>query len=426
MDTAFLRSITSWIISALVIFASLLQSDAIVWINRPSKPTIIVEGVNSTGVKLEWNFLLHSGDVVQSVFLQRQRRGNPPIDLASRHSNNAFTFLNSVFLKEYDAKLPNTLVLRDVNSNKEYFYSIIVNYVRNNIVQIPLEDQVEVIVYAPPRITKAPVLESEVSVGQKLTLTCNASGDPTPNIKWAKDGVPRSKFHVSGQKLNLANVQRKDIGSYRCTASNRYGVASSISMVTIHCPPGQCTVLEVGITITNVQWRQELAKPQTREYTMLKSNLSTDIASIYTTPNNADYQFYGMTAVKFRPGFVAVVQLKFHKNVASPLKPLQDDVSDGNLGPFEVSKQLDLNPKFRSTASTLKTTNDFETVPYSPSKTDQSAAVSPRKTWAPESPAKGRRVASTASNTCASIKSGVIAFVAGTTTLLAVIRAVFK
>lgn len=70
-----------------------------------------------------------------------------PIVLASRHSNNAFTFLNNVFLKEYDAKLPNTLVLRDVNNSKEYFYSIIVNYVRYNIVQIPLEDQVEVIVY---------------------------------------------------------------------------------------------------------------------------------------------------------------------------------------------------------------------------------------------------------------------------------------
>lgn len=53
-------------------------------------------------------------------------------------------------------------------------------------------------------------------------------------------------------------------------------------------------------------------------------------------------------------------------------------------------------------------------------------SVSPRKTWAPESPAKGRRVASTASNTCTSIKSGVVAFVAGTTTLLAVIRTVFK
>ena len=30
--------------------------------------------------------------------------------------------------------------------------------------------------------------------------------------------------------------------------------------------------------------------------------------------------------------------------------------------------------EFPITASTLKTTNDFETVPYSPSKTDQSAA----------------------------------------------------
>ena len=43
-------------------------------------------------------------------------------------------------------------------------------------------------------------------------------------------------------------------------------------------PPGQCTVLELGIIITNVQWRQELANPQTREYTMLKSNLSSDVS----------------------------------------------------------------------------------------------------------------------------------------------------
>ena len=43
-------------------------------------------------------------------------------------------------------------------------------------------------------------------------------------------------------------------------------------------PPGQCTVLEVGIIITNVQWRQELAHPQTHEYTMLKSNLSADVS----------------------------------------------------------------------------------------------------------------------------------------------------
>ena len=108
----------------------------------------MIEGVNSTGVKLEWNFLLHSGEVLQSVLLQRQAPGNPSkTTLASRISTTAFTFFNSEFPKEYEVKLPNTLILRDVNNNEEYVYSVIINYVHNNIVQIPLEDQVKVIVY---------------------------------------------------------------------------------------------------------------------------------------------------------------------------------------------------------------------------------------------------------------------------------------
>ena len=88
----------------------------------------------------------------------------------------------------------------------------------------------------PPKISIAPVREPQLSVGQNYTLKCNASGDPHPNITWTKDGVPVNQFNASGYLLHLVNVQRKDAGSYRCTASNGYGDdATTVSIVSIKC-----------------------------------------------------------------------------------------------------------------------------------------------------------------------------------------------
>ena len=88
----------------------------------------------------------------------------------------------------------------------------------------------------PPKITIAPAQEPQLSIGQNYTLRCNASGDPHPNITWTKDGVPVNQFNASGYLLHLVNLQRKDAGSYRCTASNGYGDdATSVSIVSIKC-----------------------------------------------------------------------------------------------------------------------------------------------------------------------------------------------
>ena len=52
---------------------------------------------------------------------------------------------------------------------------------------------------------------------------------------------------------------------------------------------------------------------------------------------------------EFFPGYrsgsvVAEVELKFEKSVLDPLKPLEDEIKDGRLGSFTVSRELDLNP----------------------------------------------------------------------------------
>ena len=88
----------------------------------------------------------------------------------------------------------------------------------------------------PPKITILPARKSQLFLGQNLTLKCNASGDPHPNITWTKDGIPANLFNASGYLLHLINIQRKDVGSYRCTASNGYGNdTTSISIIGIQC-----------------------------------------------------------------------------------------------------------------------------------------------------------------------------------------------
>ena len=87
----------------------------------------------------------------------------------------------------------------------------------------------------PPRITTEPERESEVSVGQNLTLTCIASGDPLPEVTWSKVGQALRLFNVTGPVLHLVNVTREDVGSYKCTAKNKVGEVFRTAVVNIAC-----------------------------------------------------------------------------------------------------------------------------------------------------------------------------------------------
>ena len=91
----------------------------------------------------------------------------------------------------------------------------------------------------PPRMTVLPARQSRITLGKNFTLTCNASGDPTPNITWRKEGLTAAQFNVSGHKLSLVNVKREDVGSYKCTADNGYGTpATSLAVVDVKCEYG--------------------------------------------------------------------------------------------------------------------------------------------------------------------------------------------
>ena len=93
-----------------------------------------------------------------------------------------------------------------------------------------------VVFTVPPRIVVTPVMQVDIEVGKDLTLVCHATGYPKPAIMWTKDSVSKKVFNDSGPFLNLVKVQRKNAGSYRCTASNGYGInVTSVSIVNIKC-----------------------------------------------------------------------------------------------------------------------------------------------------------------------------------------------
>ena len=125
--------------------AFFILSEAIRFTEQPSNPTILVEGINNTDQVLEWK-VDEERDVVQSVEFQRNKPGEiAPDTIASRLGQSSFNVFDP-FKTDYEAKLDNKLTLKRVTNNQEYLYTIVINYVRNGILQQPLRDQVQIIV----------------------------------------------------------------------------------------------------------------------------------------------------------------------------------------------------------------------------------------------------------------------------------------
>nr|XP_058952433.1 protein turtle-like [Pocillopora verrucosa] len=303
---------------------------------KPSNPTIVVLGVNSSRVTLVWRY----SDAPSQYFVQfwRQKTGEKITQISSSRDGNAFNPSNT---NEFDASLEATLTLKNVERNEEYTYSIIL--LDSGARQVETH-AVSINVVVPPEITDPPEAKPLLAIGENHTLTCNASGDPLPNISWTKDGIPVDRFYVTGYQLYLFDVKLEDVGSYRCTASNGYGDnVTSVSIVGIRC--NDCLIRSIGITLQIEVWTSAFNNRESIEFKTLESKFLSEISSVYT--KNPGKQLYTVGLVDFRSGsVVAEVELKFEKSVLDPLKPLEDEIKDGSLGSFTVSRELDLNPSF--------------------------------------------------------------------------------
>ncbi|XP_061153333.1 hemicentin-1 isoform X4 [Syngnathus typhle] len=84
-------------------------------------------------------------------------------------------------------------------------------------------------ILVPPSIVEeGRVTDTKVKERHNVTLTCEASGSPIPEITWLKDGKPLApdrRHHVMshGRYLVISGVQVADTGRYSCLASNNAG-----------------------------------------------------------------------------------------------------------------------------------------------------------------------------------------------------------
>ncbi|MCJ8749980.1 hypothetical protein PDJAM_G00193750 [Pangasius djambal] len=88
-------------------------------------------------------------------------------------------------------------------------------------------------VLVPPSIVNGGGMqEVRVKEGQNITLTCEVTGNPVPEITWLKDGQPvlgeeRLQVMSHGRFLHINAAEVVDTGRYSCLASNSAGDRSA-------------------------------------------------------------------------------------------------------------------------------------------------------------------------------------------------------
>jgi len=95
-------------------------------------------------------------------------------------------------------------------------------------------------------------LDLTVRVGSTARLQCAATGSPTPQVAWQKDGgfdfpaARERRMHVmpDDDVFFIVDVKLKDAGVYSCTASNDAGVVQANATLAVirMCHP-HCTRL---------------------------------------------------------------------------------------------------------------------------------------------------------------------------------------
>ena len=70
--------------------------------------------------------------------------------------------------------------------------------------------------------------------GSPVTMACESSGKPLPDVAWIRNGVLES----SGKKaafLKFNNINRTDAGQYTCRANNSVEVTSIDTSIVVQC-----------------------------------------------------------------------------------------------------------------------------------------------------------------------------------------------
>ncbi|XP_066015791.1 hemicentin-1-like isoform X2 [Pocillopora verrucosa] len=140
-----------------------------------------------------------------------------------------------ISVPHYNESQIQLLISQSTSQDAGNYSCLVINAVGNS------SQRTSVISQELPLITTRPEGKTPIE-GEKITLSCNATGSPEPSISWVKDGSPiKSKSRIGlskdNKRLTITNISRTDSGEYQCVARNRVGNDTSNSRVVVLSEP---------------------------------------------------------------------------------------------------------------------------------------------------------------------------------------------
>ena len=83
-----------------------------------------------------------------------------------------------------------------------------------------------------PSLTSTPI-SMTVDLNDKVVLSCSATGNPTPNIQWYKDGLEIKSPRAFGSEFMITETTPKERGFYQCDAFSSFGPPARSDEVSI-------------------------------------------------------------------------------------------------------------------------------------------------------------------------------------------------
>ncbi|KAI1236572.1 hypothetical protein IHE44_0014825 [Lamprotornis superbus] len=113
-------------------------------------------------------------------------------------------------------------------------------------------------VHVSPNVVGTNPENLTVVVNNLISLTCDVTGFPPPDLSWLKNGKPISSnsntFIVPGARmLQIPRAKLSDGGEYTCTARNPAGESQKKSFLTVLVPPSIKAQGGASVTVLNVR-----------------------------------------------------------------------------------------------------------------------------------------------------------------------------
>uniref|UniRef100_A0A8C6YM76 Hemicentin 1 n=1 Tax=Nothoprocta perdicaria TaxID=30464 RepID=A0A8C6YM76_NOTPE len=113
-------------------------------------------------------------------------------------------------------------------------------------------------VHVPPSVVGANPENVTVVLNNFISLTCEVTGFPPPDLSWLKNGKPVSSntniFIVPGARtLQIPRAKLSDDGEYTCIARNQAGESQKKSFLTVLVPPSIKDHSGTSLAVVNVR-----------------------------------------------------------------------------------------------------------------------------------------------------------------------------